>query len=190
MMRKYLQLGLLAAGAMLVVGSMTACSGDSTATAPIDTDPITTSTTSSSAPSSPSATPQTQSSEVSDEVEETQSPEGSPPAGTPGEDAEPDPGNGGGDGQAPDAGPDGAPLSDKARAYLAALERDNITFDGDGDNNVALTMAEYICHAQKQDTDPAMIRAFVTATGVGGTDAGQASVAADKVIRAANDHYC
>lgn len=87
--------------------------------------------------------------------------------------------------------PDGAPLDDKAKRYLQALRSQNVTLLGDTDNGVALSLATYVCDAQKKNTDPVTTKAYVTALVAPGTqNTAEANAKADKVIKAAQDNYC
>ncbi|GAC70944.1 DUF732 domain-containing protein [Gordonia soli] len=181
-MRKILQLAMLAAGVALTVGSVSACSDDSTATAPITSNPVTT-TAMYSSPSS--------SGESADA-----SSEASAPAATPSDET--------GSRSLPATaantrtsvpqnfpGPNGQPVTDKGKKYLAALKSQRVEFMGDTDNNIALTMAEYICSERKKGTDPITVKAYVTASvGPGTKTVAEANTKADKVIKAADDNYC
>lgn len=170
---------LLIGGLALVLGSVAACSDDSTASAPITNTPVTTtsmysgvdgSVTPSTPPGSASLAP-TSSSPESRLPATGPNPNTTVPSNYP--------------------GPSGAPLSDKARKYLAALKSQSVTFMGDSDNSVALTMAEYVCGARAKNTDPTTIKAFVTASvGPGTRTVEEANTKADKVIAAATDNYC
>lgn len=182
MTTKCARLVLAVTGLALALGSISACSDDSTASAPITNNPVTTTSlysaagSSASAPGSASA--ESPSKAVSDAPSGTSKlPETGPNPST----------------KVPDSFPvpSGAPLDDKARAYLGALKAANVTFMGDSDNSVALTMAKYVCGARQKGTDPGMVKAFVTASvGPGTKTVEEANVKADKVIRAAEQHYC
>ena len=72
-----------------------------------------------------------------------------------------------------------------------APEPGTVTFMGDTDNSVALTLAEYVCNERKKGTDPVTVKAFVTASVGPGTDTVvEANTKADKVIKAADENYC
>ncbi|MBD0863027.1 DUF732 domain-containing protein [Gordonia sp. zg691] len=178
MRTKSVRLVLAVTGLALALGSVAACADDSTASAPITNNPVTTTSLYSAAESAGSAsgaesadaTPAA-SNKASDLPETGPNPSTKVPASFP--------------------GPSGAPLDNKARAYLAALKQQNVTFMGDSDNSVALTMAKYVCGAKQKGTDPSMVKAFVTASvGPGAKTVDEANVKADKVIRAAEQHYC
>ncbi|OPX17151.1 DUF732 domain-containing protein [Gordonia sp. i37] len=180
MMTKYLRLGVLMTGVVFALGSLAACSDDSTASAPITSNPVTT-TSLYSAPSSASASSAPESGQASAGATPTTG--GSTlPATTPGS-------------TAPASGqltaPDGAPLDDKAKRYLQALRSQNVTLLGDTDNGVALSLATYVCDAQKKNTDPVTTKGYVTALVAPGTqNTAEANAKADKVIKAAQDNYC
>ncbi|GAC58029.1 hypothetical protein GOHSU_29_00120 [Gordonia hirsuta DSM 44140 = NBRC 16056] len=82
-------------------------------------------------------------------------------------------------------------LTDKEKKYLAALERDKVSFMGDDDKNVALTWGHYVCQERKKKTDPTVIRVYVRA-GVGPMTKSEqeAGVQADKLIAAAEKNLC
>lgn len=178
MTTKCVRLVLAVTGLALALGSVSACADDSTASAPITNNPVTTTLLYSAAPS-------TSASQGSTSEETTPS----TPGGTSELPAtEPNPST-----KVPASfpGPSGQPLDDKARAYLAALKQQDVTFMGDNDNSVALTMAKYVCGAKQKGTDPSMVKAFVTASvGPGADNVEEANSKADKVIRAAEQHYC
>ncbi len=191
MISKFLQLAMVAAGAALALGSVTACSDDATATAPITSNPVTTtsmySTQPSSAAKSPSMTASGTPQSVTTETE-TGSATGSPATGSALPATAPNPSTG-----VPSSfpGPGGQEIDAKGQAYLAALKRQNVTFMGDTDNSVALTMAEYVCSERRKGTDPVTVRAFVTASvGPGTNNVAEANAKADKVIKAADTYYC
>ena len=187
MTRKFVQLAMVAAGLTLSLASVTACSDDSTATAPITSNPVTTtsryaSDTSESA--SPSSTAEAaDSTEADDAATSAAVAAGSSLPATAPNSRTTVPQN--------FPGPDGQPLSDNAKKYLTSLKSQNVTFMGDSDNSVALTMAEYICSEQKKGTDPVTVKAYVTASvGPGTNSVGEANAKADKVIAAAKRDYC
>ncbi|MAU83780.1 DUF732 domain-containing protein [Gordonia sp. Z-3] len=188
MTRKFLQLAMVAAGLALTVGSVSACSDDSTATAPITSNPVTTTSMYSTTPSSSAAPSTTASAEETADSDAPDEPAPQEPGGTALPATAPEPGTG-----VPQSfpGPDGQEIGPKGKAYLAALKADNVTFMGDTDNSVALTMAEYVCNERKKGTDPVTVKAFVTASVGPGTDTVvEANTKADKVIKAADENYC
>lgn len=183
MMRKFFGLGVVVAG-LALAGGLTACSDDSTASAPITSDPVTT-TSMYSSPSSSATKSSESTSEPSAEVGATGTkvsgstslPATAPSSGT----------------KVPDnfPGPGGEPVSDKGKKYLQALKDQNISFAGDSDNSVALNSAEYVCAQQSKGADPTTVKAFVTAMiGPSSKNAAEANSKADKVIKAARDNYC
>lgn len=182
MTRKLIRLAMTAAGLSLAVGTFSACSDDSTATAPITSNPVTTTSMYASSPTAASSAVTAPSSATN----QTSSPGAAAGSGLPA--------------TAPATkttteqnmpAPDGAPLSDKGKKYLSTLKSDNVSFMGDTDNNIALTMAEYICAEQRKGTDPVTVKAFITASvGPGTKTVAEANDKADKVIRAAHDDYC
>ncbi len=182
MTTKCARLVLPLAGLALALGSVSACSDDSTASAPITNNPVTTTSLYSAAGSS---TPASGSASAEPTTEVSAAPSGNT-SKLP--ETEPNPST-----RVPDnfPGPSGAPLDAKSKAYLAALKADNVTFMGDSDNSVSLTMAKYVCGAKQKGTDPGMVKAFVTASvGPGTKTVEEANIKADKVIRAAERHYC
>ncbi|GAC50535.1 DUF732 domain-containing protein [Gordonia aichiensis] len=183
-MRKFFGLGVVVAG-LALAGGLTACSDDSTASAPITSDPVTT-TSMYSSPSSSAATKSSESTSASSSEAgvagtkvsgSTSLPATAPSSGT----------------KVPDnfPGPGGEPVSDKGKKYLQALKDQNISFAGDSDNSVALNSAEYVCAQQSKGADPTTVKAFVTAMiGPSSKNAAEANSKADKVIKAARDNYC
>lgn len=173
-------------GAALAFGSVAACSDDSTASAPITSNPVTTTslyTTSGSAAPSSHASTAPSADNVSSSADAGASAGGSSlPATAPNSSAAP---------SGSFAAPEGQPLDDKAKRYLAALRSQNVTLLGDTDNSVALTLATYVCDAQRKNTDPVTTKGYVVALVAPGTDSPQeANAKADKVIKAAQDNYC
>lgn len=183
MTSKFLRLTMLSAGAALALGALTACGDDSTATAPINSNPVTTTSMySTQADSSTSASPSASTTTSATETMPSTTPGTALPA------TAPDPSTALPNGV---PGPNGQQLSPKARAYLAALKAQNVTFMGDTDNSIALTMAEYVCSERRKGTDPVTVKAFVTASvGPGTKTVAEANSKADKVIKAADDNYC
>lgn len=187
MMTKFLRSGVLVAGVVFAFASMVACSDDSTASAPITSNPVTTSPTSGSSESSAAASSADESS-TDAPVDSTSSAQNTPttggsslPATAPRVTTQ----------ASSDTGPNGAPLDAKAKKYLAALRSQNVTLLGDSDNSVALTLAVYVCDAQKKNTDPVTTKGYVTALVAAGTKTAQeANTKADKVIKAAQENYC
>lgn len=188
MSSKALRGAVVTGGLVVALLTATACGDASTASAPIvDHEVSTTALHDSEAPET-SAQPVSEPSESEseepeqDETPEAEAPEPDLPATAP---------------DTPEAvsddfvGPDGQPVTGKARRYLEALKNDNVTFMGDTDNNVALTTGEYICMQDDKGVDQITTKAFVTAMVGPGTDSTEAAGAkADKVIRAARAHYC
>lgn len=175
-------LRVLATVGVLLVGAtaLAACNDSTTASAPIGTEAVTTTTmdASDSAEADSEASKQAESgaSNASVSVPAT-SPDSSTkvpknfPGGVP--------------------TPTGVKLSDKEKAYLAELKRKNVSFMGDSDNNVALTMGAYVCSQRSQKTDPTMIKAYMRAAiGPMSKSEADAGVKADKVIAAADEHLC
>ncbi len=175
-------LRVLATVGVLLVGAsaLAACNDSTTASAPIGTEAV---TTTSMDPSDSSS----QESEASREAESGASnasvsvPATSPDSST----------------KVPREFPGGIPtpagvkLSDKEKAYLADLKRQNVSFMGDTDNNVALTMGAYVCSQRSQKTDPTMIKAYMRAA-IGPMSKSEADAGnkADKVIAAADANLC
>ena len=182
MMRKFFGLGVMVAG-LALAGGLTACSDDSTASAPITSDPVTTtsmysSPSSSAAKSSESETESSKAASDGTKVSgSTTLPATAPNSGT----------------KVPEnfPGPGGEPVSDKGKKYLQVLKDENVSFAGDSDNSVALNSAEYVCSQQAKGADPTTVKAFVTAMiGPSSKNAADANSKADKVIKAARDNYC
>lgn len=193
---------MLATGLAVVVGAMTACSDDSTASAPLTSNQITTTSMNSSATADKVATSESREQEPS--VESSAADESTaadePSAATNAPDTTKNDGDrsggqnsGGQNNEAPQsvAAPQNVKLTEKQQNYLRALKQQNVTFMGDTDNNVALTMGAYICSEKKKGTDPVTVKAYVTASvGPGTKTVAEASSKADKVIRAARAEYC
>ena len=198
-MRTIIRSAMLATGLALVAAGMTACSDDSTASAPLTSNQITTTSMKSSANAESTATEVSPSESV--EALASESPDASrgardtevsattssasttttttttaPRSDTVEESV---------------VAPQNVKLTEKQEDYLRALKRQNVTFMGDTDNNVALTMGAYICSEKKKGTDPVTVKAYVTASVGPGTDSvAEASAKADKVIRAAHAEFC
>ncbi|AZG46851.1 DUF732 domain-containing protein [Gordonia insulae] len=181
MTSKFLQLAMVVAGAALTLGSVSACADDSTATAPITSNPVTTTSMYSTQPSSAD---ESSAASAAPSADDTQS----PTAGSALPATAPNPST-----NVPQnfPGPNGQKMTPKGQAYLAALKSQNVTFMGDADNSVALTMAEYVCNERRKGTDPVTVKAFVTASvGPGTKTVAEANAKADRVIKAADEHYC
>ncbi|MGV9825146.1 MULTISPECIES: DUF732 domain-containing protein [unclassified Gordonia (in: high G+C Gram-positive bacteria)] len=180
MMSKFFRVGVMVAGVAMLVGAVSACSDDSTASAPITSDPITTTSMYSSpaASSATSAAPGSTTQKVTTPVSgATKLPATAPTTGTTVPPSFP--------------GPNGEPVSAKGQKYLAALKAQNVTFMGDTDNTVALNAADYVCAQQAKGADPTTVKAFVTAlVGPGTQNVNEAGAKADKVIKAAHENYC
>ncbi|GAA1482334.1 hypothetical protein GCM10009624_27740 [Gordonia sinesedis] len=186
----------MVAGAALAFGSVTACSDDSTASAPITSEPVTTTSMYASGSSATSSAPSSAAESPDDASATTTAPRGSaddlpataPPTRTQGNDGNTNGGSGGGGAI---TGPGGQQLSGKPAKYLQRLKSQRVEFMGDTDNGVALDVAEYICAQQRKGTDPTTVRAYVTAfVGPGTKNVAEANSKADKVISAARDEYC
>lgn len=186
MTAKYIRIAAAAGALAVAVGALTACNDSSTASAPIGTEPVTT-TTMPGSDSSKSLKSSSASAEASKQAEAGASkatvsvPETKPNASTTPPDNFP--------GSKPP--PPGVTLSAKDKAYLTDLKKQNVAFMGDDDNNVALTMGHYVCESRKQNADPIVVKAYVRAA-IGPmtkTDA-EATAKADKVINAAEKNLC
>lgn len=197
--------GVLSCAALVAaLGVLTACGDSSTVSAPLSPVVTTTSmssgtgassTTSSSAPSSSSAAsaPTSKAPRSSVEAAETsQAQEAAEKAtktlpATKPEKKTPVPGNFPGSPQ----GDGGQQLTDKDKAYLAALKRDDVAFMGDDDNNVALTMGHYVCAERAKKTDPTLVKVYVRAAiGPMTKSEAEAGTKADKLIAAADKNLC
>lgn len=171
--------GLAGAGAAAVV-MLTACGDDSTATAPITNEPVTTTSmysSSANASGTASSSSTTQQAPQGTDASKPGMPATQPnkattqPTNFPGAPTE--------------------PVSAKGQKYLDALKAMNVSFMGDTDNTVALTMARYICDQRAKNGDINTWRAFVLASTSPGTNSvGEANAKADKVIKAAVENYC
>ncbi|MFW0786241.1 DUF732 domain-containing protein [Gordonia sp. CPCC 206044] len=180
-MTRFLQLAMVVAGAALALGSVSACSDDSTASAPLTSNPVTTTSMYSTQPQAsdsseaPAQSPGSETVQSASGGSELPATAPSPATGTP-QDV---------------PGPNGQKVSAKGQAYLDALKTQKVTFMGDTDNSVALTMAEYVCNERRKGTDPVTVKAFVTASvGPGTKTVAEANAKADKVIKAADNNYC
>ncbi|GEE00434.1 hypothetical protein nbrc107696_08800 [Gordonia spumicola] len=173
---------VLATVGVLLIGAtaLAACNDSTTASAPIGTEAVTTTSMDPSDASSGQA-------EASREAEDGASKASvSVPATNP-DSSTKVPGNF--PGGIPT--PSGVPLTDKEKAYLADLKRQNVSFMGDTDNNVALTMGAYVCSQRSQKTDPTMIKAYMRAAiGPMAKSEADAAVKADKVIASADANLC
>lgn len=167
---------------------LTACGDSSTASAPLTQD-VTTTTMRSAADGSSTAASSAESTTVSEEetkaAEEAASQATTTLPATKPDKSTPVPGNFPGSGQGQQE------LTDKDKAYLAALKRDKVSFMGDDDNNVALTWGHYVCQEKRKKTDPMMIKVYVRA-GIGPMTKSEdeAGVKADKLIAAAEKNLC
>lgn len=188
MTAKYIRIAAAAGALAVVVGALTACNDSSTASAPIGTEPVTT----TSMPGSASLKSSEASASAASEEASKQAADGASKASTslPATKANPSttpPGTFPGDKQPPP----GVKLSAKDKAYLSDLKKQNVSFMGDDDNNVALTMGHYVCDAKAQKADPMLVKAYVRAA-IGPmtkTDA-EANSKSDKVISAAEKNLC
>ncbi|ALG83375.1 DUF732 domain-containing protein [Gordonia phthalatica] len=190
MTAKYIRIAAAAGALAVAVGALTACNDSSTASAPIGTEPVTTtsmpgsaSLKSSEASASASSASQEASKQAADGASKAST---SLPATKPNTSTTP-PGTFPGDKQPPS----GVKLSAKDKAYLSDLKRQKVSFMGDDDNNVALTMGHYVCDAKAQKADPMLVKAYVRAA-IGPmtkTDA-EANAKSDKVIAAAEKNLC
>jgi hypothetical protein len=180
MMTKYLRLGLMMMGAALAFGSLTACADDSTASAPITSNPVTTTSLYSASSSAPSSSAAAGSSSADSATQTTGG--SSLPATAPRTTAA---------ASGSFVAPSGQALDPKAKRYLQALRDQNVTLLGDEDNGVALSVAIWVCEAQRKNTDPVTTKGYVVALVAPGTNSTQeANAKADKVIKAAEDYYC
>ncbi|NMO02980.1 DUF732 domain-containing protein [Gordonia sp. TBRC 11910] len=179
MTKRILRWALLAGAGALALSLVTACGDDSTASAPI-TQPVTTTSMYSGSPQTSGSATSSQANETPDGTDTSKPgmPATNPnsatsqPADFPG-------------------GTTAAPVSDKGKKYLAALKKMNVTFMGDTDNTIALTMADYICAQRSKGGDQNVWKAIVLASTSPGTkDALDANAKADKVIKAAVENYC
>ena len=183
MTSKFLQLAMVAVGAALALGSVSACADDSTATAPITSNPVTTTSMYSTQPSSMTGSSTEETAPASSEDRQSTPAPGSQLPATAPNPSTTVPQN--------FPGPNGQKVNPKGQAYLAALKAQKVEFMGDSDNSVALTMAEYVCSERRKGTDPVTVKAFVTASaGPGTKTVAEANAKADKVIKAADEHYC
>lgn len=180
---KYMRIAAAAGALAVAVGTLTACNDSSTASAPIGTAPVTTTTMPGSNPSSASAEVSKASREAAAGASKASV---SPPDTAPNNST-----------SVPKNFPGGAPppsgikLSDKDKAYLADLKRQNVSFMGDTDNNVALTMGHYVCDAQAQKADPMLVKAYVRAAiGPMTKTEAEANDKSAKVITAAEKNLC
>lgn len=177
MTKRILRWALIAGAGALALSVVTACGDDSTASAPI-TQPVTTTSMYSGSPQTSGKA----SSTTTETPDGTDTSKPGMPATIP---------NSKTSQPADFPGASTAPVSDKGKKYLAALKSANVTFMGDSDNTVALTMADYICAQRSKGGDQNTWKAFVlAAVGPGTKDAVDANAKADKVIKAAVENYC
>lgn len=184
-MSKLSRYAVMCVGAVAVLGTVTACSGDeSTASAPITSAPVRTTSMYSSSSGTPSSVSSPQSEDLASAAESASAGSASKEPGLPATAPENHGGGGGKD-------PDGKPLDDKTKGYLQALKQQRVDFSGDADNTIAITAAKYVCAQQHKHADPTTIKAFVTALiGPSAKNEADANAKADKVIAAAGQHYC
>lgn len=185
--------GVLTCAALATaLGVLTACGDSSTASAPLTQDVTTTSMPSGSgSPGSSSSTSKSVDPSVeaaaSSQAEANASQATSTLPATKPEKSTEVPGNFPGS----DQGDGAAELTDKDKAYLAALKRDNVSFMGDDDNNIALTMGHYVCQEQSKNTDPTLVKVYVRAAiGPMTKSEAEAGAKADKLISAADKNLC
>ncbi|MFT4125059.1 MAG: DUF732 domain-containing protein [Gordonia sp. (in: high G+C Gram-positive bacteria)] len=190
-MTKFLRLGVVMAGAMVALGSLAACGDDSTASAPITSNPV---TTTSMFPVSGAAGSNRPSVAAVDSESTTSSSSGTAAEG----------GSAGGDSTASQtassgsqtlaggaAVPAGETLTDKEKKYLAALHAADVKLLGDSDNSIALTVGRYVCDARRKNVDPATLKGYVVAfVGPSAHSAAEANTLADKVIKIAQENLC
>lgn len=180
MTKRMFRLALLAGAGALAVSVLSACGDDSTATAPI-TQPLTTTSMYSGSPQQ-SSKQSAAASSTAETPDGTDTSKPGMPATNPNSATS----------QPRDfPGTSAAPVSDKGKKYLAALKSMNVTFMGDTDNTIALTMADYICTQRSKGGDQNTWKAFVLASTSPGTNSVlEANAKADKVIKAAVENYC
>ena len=188
MTAKYIRIAAAAGALAVAVGALAACNDSSTASAPIGTAPVTTTSMPGSASLKSSESSEASASKEASKqaVEGASKASTSLPATKPNASTTP-PGNFPGDKEPPA----GVKLSSKDKAYLSDLKKQKVSFMGDDDNNVALTMGHYVCDAKKQNADPMLVKAYVRAA-IGPmtkTDA-EANAKSDKVIAAAEKNLC
>ncbi|WP_132992769.1 hypothetical protein [Gordonia zhaorongruii] len=187
MSAKFLRVAMTVGALLLGAGALAGCNDSTTASAPIGTESVTTTSLKQSASTGSSSSAAPSSSESSEEAEAgaSKASESAPETKPNGSTKVPRnfPGN--------VPAPSGVKLTDKQKAYLADLDRQNVEFKGDTDNNVALTMGTYVCQSREQKTDNTMVNAFVRAAIGPMTESdAEASSKATKVIRAADRNLC
>lgn len=183
----YMRIAAVAGALAVAVGTLTACNDSSTASAPIGTAPVTTTTMPGSESNLTSGEASKASQEASKEAQDGASKASvSPPATAPDTST-----------PVPKIFPGGAPppsgitLSDKDKAYLADLKKQNVSFMGDDDNNVALTMGHYVCDAKAQKADPMLVKAYVRAAiGPMTKSEAEANDKSSKVVASAEKNLC
>lgn len=185
---KYIRVAAAAGALAVAVGVLTACNDSSTASAPIGTEPVTTTTM----PGSDTSTASSSSSASASAEASAEAAAGASKASVSPPETKPNPSTkvppNFPDGAAP---PSGVTLSDKDKAYLADLKRQNVSFMGDDDNNVALTMGHYVCDAKAQKADPMLVKAYVRAAiGPMTKTEAEATTKSGKVIAAAEKNLC
>ncbi|MBM7368201.1 DUF732 domain-containing protein [Gordonia hydrophobica] len=188
MTAKYIRFAAVAGALAVTVVALTACSDSSTASAPIGTEPVTTTTMPGSEPASSSKSATSSASKGDSQQAKdaaskasTSLPATKPNATTTAPDDFPGDKN----------PPSNVKLTDKDKAYLNALKKQNVSFMGDDDNNVALTMGHYVCEARGQKADPMLVKAYVRAAiGPMTKTEAEANTKSDKVIAAAEKNLC
>ncbi len=85
----------------------------------------------------------------------------------------------------------GATRSEKEKNYLAALDRDDVSFLGDDEKTIALAWGHYVCRENGKDTDPSVVKVYIRA-GIGPTTTSdqEAGAKADQLISAAEENLC
>ncbi|MCF8609224.1 hypothetical protein L5G28_03470 [Gordonia sp. HY285] len=181
---KFFRVAAITSLAVIAVGALAACNDSTTTSAPIGTDAVTTTSVDASDSSLASKS-------SADEEASKEAADGASRASSSAPDTEPNTST-----KVPKnfpgvTTPSGSKLTSAEKEYLAELKRQNVEFMGDTDNNVALTMGQYVCAQRAQKTDSTMIKAFVTAAIGPMTDGeAQAKGQAAKVINAADRKLC
>lgn len=175
----------VAVAGTLLVGAfaLTACNDSTTASTPIGTAAVTTTSVDASDGNSSEASA---SQEASKEAEAGASKASTSPPETKPNSSTKVPGNFPGGRPLPS----GTQLSDKEKDYLAELKRQNVEFAG-GDDTIVLTAGHYVCNERARKTDPTILKAYVRAM-IGPMTKSDAEVnsKSDKVISAADKHLC
>ncbi len=174
--KRMVRTAVVAGAGALSIALVSACGDDSTASAPITGESVTTTSMYSESSQAPGSSSQSQTPDGTDSSKPgmpatTPNSSQAQPSGFP--------------------GATGAPVSDKGKKYLGALKAMKVTFMGDSDNTIALTMADYICTQRSKGGDQNTWKAFVLASTSPGTNSiADANAKADKVIKAAVENYC